>query len=93
MLNGKITHFFSFDRQSPVEREVRRRLTWRVIMLSVSPLPLLLMLIYFIYLLAMSNHESICDLYDRNVEFARKLKGLEEKVQQIQERLNYDNTK
>ena len=91
MLNERIKHFFSFDRQSPVEREVRRRLTWRVIMLAVSPLPFLLVLIYFIYFLAMSNHESIVDLYECDVKFARRLKCLEEKMQQIQEKLNCEN--
>ena len=41
----------------------------------------------------MSNHESISDLYERDVKFARRIKCLEEKVQQIQEKLNCDNTK
>lgn len=93
MLSEKIKNFFSYDRRSPVEREVRRRLTWRVILLAISPLPFLLLLIHFIYYLAMSNHESISDLYERDVKFARRIKCLEEKVQQIQEKLNCDNTK
>ena len=90
MLNEKIKNFFAFDRHSPVEREVRRRLTWRVIMLSISPLPFLLVLIYFIHFLAMSNHESICDLYESDVNLAKRLKCLEEKVRQIQEEFGCD---
>lgn len=93
MLRGKIKHFFSCDRESPVEREVRRRLTWRVIMLSLSPVPLLLLLIYFIYLLAISNHESISDLHKRNMNLARRIKCLEEEIRQIQQRLNHDDAK
>lgn len=90
MLKEKIKYFFSYDKESPIEREVRRRLTWRVIMLSLSPVPLLLLLIYFIYCLAISNHESIVDIYERNVKFARRLKSLEEEIRQIRQRLNHD---
>ncbi len=90
MLKEKIKYFFSYDRESPIEREVRHRLTWRVIMLSLSPMPLLLLLIYFIYCLAISNHESIVDIYERNVKFARRLKSLEEEIRQIRQRLDHD---
>ena len=51
-------------------------------------MPLLFLLIYFIYCLAISNHESVCDLYKSNVKFARRLKSLEEEIRQIRQRLN-----
>ena len=93
MLKKILKYFFSCDRQSPVEREISRRLTWRVIMLSVAPLPFLLVLIYFIYFLAMSNHESAIDLYECNVKFARRLKCLEEEVRRLRQKLNHDGGK
>ena len=62
-------------------------------MLAISPLPLLLLLIHFLYLRVMFNSESIIDLHDRNVNAATRIKCLEEKMQQIQEKLNHDNTK
>ena len=93
MISEKLKRLFSKAECSPFEREVRRRLTWRVILLAMSPLPLLLLLIHFLYLRVMFNSDSIIDLHDRNVNTARRIKCLEEKVQQIQEKLNCDNTK
>ena len=34
---------------SPVEAEVRRRLTWRIMMCAALPVPLLLLLLFFLY--------------------------------------------
>jgi hypothetical protein len=93
MIREKLKRLFSNAECSPFEREVRRRLTWRVILLAISPLPLLLLLIHFLYLRVMFNSESIIDLHDRNVNAATRIKCLEEKMQQIQEKLNHDNTK
>ena len=93
MISEKLKRLFSKAECSPFEREVRRRLTWRVILLAMSPLPLLLLLIHFLYLRVMFNSDSIIDLHDQNVNTARRIKCLEEKVLQIQEKLNHDNTK
>ena len=93
MIREKLKRLFSNAECSPFEREVRRRLTWRVILLAISPLSLLLLLIHFLYLRVMFNSESIIDLHDRNVNAATRIKCLEEKMQQIQEKLNHDNTK
>jgi hypothetical protein len=68
---------------SQVEREVRARMTWRIILIAASPLPLLLLMIYILYRIAVFNSESIIELHGRNVEMARRLKCLEESVQQI----------
>ena len=70
MIREKLKRLFSNAECSPFEREVRRRLTWRVILLAISPLPLLLLLIHFLYLRVMFNSESIIDLRDRNVNMA-----------------------
>ncbi len=65
---------------SAVEREVRRRLTWRVILLAASPLPLLLFLIYVLYCFMQMNRASIDDLRQRNVELLRRLYDLEQRI-------------
>ena len=93
MIIEKLKRLFSNAECSPFEREVRRRLTWRVILLAISPLPFLLLLIHFLYLRVMFNSESIIDLHDRNVNAATRIKCLEEKMQQIQEKLNHDSKK
>ena len=93
MIREKLEKLLSNAECSPFEREVRRRLTWRVILLAISPLPFLLLLIHFLYLRVMFNSESIIDLRDRNVNTAIRIKCLEEKMQQIQEKLNHDSTK
>ena len=65
------------DRDTIYEREVRRRLTWRVILLSVSPLPLLFLLLYFLYCHVKINHESINELRQRNIEILNQLHAME----------------
>lgn len=68
---------------SLVEREVRARMTWRIVLIAISPLPFLLMIIYILYRIVLFNSESIIDLYGRNVKMARRLKCLEKSMQQI----------
>ena len=68
---------------SQVEREARARMTWRIVLIAISPLPFLLLIIYILYRIAVFNSESIIELHGRNVEMARRLKCLEESVQQI----------
>ena len=65
------------DRDTIYEREVRRRLTWRVILMSVSPFPLLLLLLYFLYCHVKINRESINELRQRNIEILNQLHALE----------------
>ena len=81
-----MSKLISNDVPSLVEREVRARMTWRVILITISPLPFLLLIIYILYRIALFNSESIIELHGRNVETARRLKCLEEKVQQMLQR-------
>ena len=68
---------------SQVEREVRARMTWRIVLIAISPLPFLLLIIYILYRIAVFNSESIIELHGRNVEMSRRLKCLEKSMQQI----------
>ena len=74
------------DGPSRVEREVKSCMTWRIVLIAISPLPFLLLIIYILYRIALFNSESIIELHGRNVETARRLKCLEEKVQQMLQR-------
>ena len=71
-------------RDTIYEREVRHRLTWRVILLSVSPLPLLLLLLYFLYYHVKINRESINELRQRNIEILNQLHSLEIRLNEQQ---------
>ena len=47
-----MSKLISNDVPSLVEREVRARMTWRVVLITISPLPFLLLIIYILYTVA-----------------------------------------
>lgn len=69
---------------SLVEHEVRKRLTWRMIIIAISPLPLMLLLICFLYYYIQLQCLPVDDLLVQYVDVERRLRVLEQK-------LNVDN--
>lgn len=69
---------------SLVEHEVRKRLTWRMILLTLSHLPLVLLLIYFLYCYVQMRFFTVEYLQKRYFDVERRLRALEQK-------LNVDN--
>ena len=69
---------------SLVEHEVRKRLTWRMILLTLSHLPLVLLLIYFLYCYVQMRFFTAEYLQKRYFDVERRLRALEQK-------LNVDN--
>lgn len=49
MKKGWLKRLFGREGRSPVEAEVRRRLTWRIMMCAALPVPLLLLLLFSLY--------------------------------------------
>lgn len=75
---------FSEDATPPVEREVRKRFSWRLILLTLSHLPLVLLLIYFLYCYVQMRFFTVEYLQKRYFDVERRLRLLEQK-------LNVDN--
>lgn len=75
-----IKKLFSSKECSPVEREVRRRLTWRIILLSLSPLPFLFLLIISLYYFIRLNTGSIAVLFDQNRKITARLLAIENEL-------------
>ena len=69
---------------SLVEHEVKKRLTWRIILLSTSPVPFVLLLIYFLYCYVQMRCINVDYLENRHIDIERRLRVLEQK-------LNVDN--
>lgn len=79
-----IMKFFTTDTDSPIEREVRKRFSWRLILLTLSHLPLVLLLIYFLYCYVQMRFFTVEYLQKRYFDVERRLRLLEQK-------LNVDN--
>lgn len=78
-----IKKLFSGKECSPIEREVRRRLTWRIIWLSLSPLPFLFLLIISLYYFIRLNAGSIAVLFDQNCKITAKLLAIENELHSL----------
>ena len=63
-----------------VEDEVRRRLTWRMRLLAFSPVPLLLVLLLFLYCFMQSNRASIRSLQRQNRTLGERLRLVERRL-------------
>ena len=63
-----------------IELAVRRCLTWRIILLTLAPLPLLLLLIHFLYCLIQLNRGSIDTLWEQNQKLSEKLHVIEGRI-------------
>ena len=63
---------------SLVENEVRKRLTWRLIILAISPLPLVLLLIYFLYCYIQIQCLPVDYLLKHNADVERRLRVIEQ---------------
>ena len=75
---------FVGDESSPVECEVRRRLTWRLILLSVSPLPLVFLLMYFLYCYVNMKYFTVELLQERSYKLERRICVLEQQLKSDQ---------
>ena len=72
-----IKNLFSLGNDLPIEREVRRRLTWRMVLLSLAPVPCVLLLMNFLYCLICLNTQTIEILLKKNSDMAMKIDRLE----------------
>ena len=71
---------FFVDANSPIEREVRKRFSWRLIMLTLSPLPLVLLLIYVLYCYVQMRFFTLEYLQSRYVDVESRLHALEQRM-------------
>ena len=65
---------------SLVEHEVRKRLTWRMILLAMSPVPFVLLLIYFLYCYVQMRCLNVDYLENRHLDMERRIRVLEQQV-------------
>ena len=65
---------------SLVECEVRRRLTWRMVLLSVLPLPLVFLLMYFLYCYVNMKYFTVELLQERSYKLERRIRTLEQRL-------------
>lgn len=69
------------DGYPSAEAEVRRRLTWRMMLLSVSPVPFLFVLLLFLYCFIQSNRASIMSLQRQNRVLDERLRVIEQRLE------------
>ena len=65
---------------SLVEHEVRKRLTWRMILLAMSPVPFVLLLIYFLYCYVQMRCLNVDYLENRHLDMERRIRVLERQL-------------
>ena len=65
---------------SLVEHEVRKRLTWRMILLAMSPVPFVLLLIYFLYCYVQMRCLNMDYLENRHLDMERRIRVLERQL-------------
>lgn len=75
-----IKKLFSRGNDSPIEREVRHRLTWRVVLIALAPVPCVLLLMDSLYCLICLNTQTIEMLLKKNADMAMKIDRLERLV-------------
>lgn len=69
---------------SPVEDEVRRKLAFWMTMLALSPVPILLVLLFFLYCLVQSNRDQIGSLRLQNMMQGERIRAVEQQMAAIQ---------
>ena len=69
---------------SSVEQEIRRRLTWRMALLSVAPVPCLMLLMYFLYCFIRLNTQTIDILLKQNADMAVRIGRLEHIIKEME---------
>ena len=82
-IKNLIGKLFSNGNCSPVEQEIRRRVTWRIILLSLFPLPFVLSLILSLYCLIHLNTESIDVLLGQDCKIISKLCVIENELHKV----------
>lgn len=82
---NSVMKLFSNGNSSPIEREVRRRLTWRIILLSLFPLPFLSLIIIWLCCLIQLNAGSIDTLLNQNCKITSRLCSIENELRKLKE--------
>ena len=83
--------FLKWGKCSPVEAEVRRRLTWRVMICAAMPVPLLLLILFFLYCCMQIEQGSEIERVRASVRsLQRQNKVLGERLRLIEQRLEMD---
>ena len=72
-------------KRSPVEQEIRRHLTWRVMLLSMAPVPCLMLLMYFLYCFIRLNTQTIDILLKQNADMAVRIGRIEHIIKEIED--------
>lgn len=80
---NSVMKLFSNGNSSPIEREVRRRLTWRIILLSLFPLPFLSLIIIWLCCLIQLNAGSIDTLLNQNCKITSRLCSIENELRKL----------
>jgi len=79
-----IKNMFFNRKCSPVEQEIRRRLTWRMVLLSVAPVPCLMLLMYFLYCFIRLNTQTIDILLKQNADMAVRIGRMEHIIKEME---------
>ena len=83
--------FLKWGKCSPVEAEVRRRLTWRVMICAAMPVPLLLLILFFLYCCMQIEQGSEIERVRASVRsLQRQNRMLEERLCVVEQRLEMD---
>ena len=83
--------FLKWGKCSPVEAEVRRRLTWRVMICAAMPVPLLLLLLFYLYCCMQIEKWSEIESVRASVRsLQRQNRAIDERLRIIEQRLEMD---
>ena len=91
MKKGWIKRLVGRNGCSPVEAEVRRRLTWQIMMCAALPVPLLLLLLFYLYCCMQIEKWSEIERVRASVRsLQRQNRVLDERLRVVEQQLEID---